>query len=498
MNEPEDGVLEGKTGVREAEAMGKPIGAVGRVGRGGRGGNGGRGVGGCGAHEGKEAELRGILEDDGTFDFVGELADVAWPCVGGEAALAGGGDGACREALPLGDALDEMLCKAEDVGPAFAEGLDGDPVKVEPVVEVLAEASLGDLAAEVAVGCGDDAGIDGDLVVAADASDAVFLDGGEELALEWQGQGVDFVEEEGATGGGLEQADASGSRVREGALFVAEELGFREGIWDGGAIGLDEGLGGAGALLVEPASERGLAGSGFAEEEDRWEVGPEAAVGEEDPVELGMEGAEGVAEEEVEVWGGGGVAMFLGAGGLAGAAAACEGQGEGLGFEGLGEVVDGAELDGLDGTLDAGLGCHDDDAGTGSEGFLLQEIGAEAVGEVNVEENEVEASLRGVSSGGGEGVCGGDVRAEAFEGGDDVATEEGFVIDDEDGEAGEGGGRHGVRIGQGDAERRGWNGRGEVRAGVISGRGVGVRPGAGPLPNERLSRRRTAVHAGGR
>jgi hypothetical protein len=54
--------------------------------------------------------------------------------------------------------------------------------------------------------------------------------------------------------------------VGEGAAFEAEELGFEEGVRDGGAVEVDEGAGGAGAGAVEEAGEEALAGAGLAQD----------------------------------------------------------------------------------------------------------------------------------------------------------------------------------------------------------------------------------------
>ena len=84
----------------------------------------------------------------------------------------------------MGDPLDEVPCKADDVLAAFADGRYVDPVEVKTMIEVLAEPPLGDLAPKVAVGSGDNPDIDGDDMVASNPPDAPFLDGGEKLALD--------------------------------------------------------------------------------------------------------------------------------------------------------------------------------------------------------------------------------------------------------------------------------------------------------------------------
>jgi hypothetical protein len=393
-DETEDGVFEGETAIGELEVGAEPIGIV--LGRGG-------GIGGRGAEEAVEFEFRAVFEDEGTFDFVGEFADIARPAVVEEATSTEVGDGTDGEALAATEVLEEVGCEEEDFGAAKAEWRDLDAEQVEAVVEVFAEGAKADGIPEVGVGGGDDPGIDGDELVAADASDAVAFDGGEEFGLKGGAEGVDFVEEEGAIGGGFEEADAGGAGVGEGTAFVAEQFGFGEGIGDGGAIGLDEGAVGTGAALMDPAGEGRFAGTGLAEEEDGRQVGFHATIGGEDALELGFERCEMGAEEEGEIRGLP-AAMFLCAGGLPGAAGAGEGEGEGFGFERFLEVIEGAELDGIDSIANAAIGGHDDDTGVVAEGFVTEEIGAEAIGEIHVEEGEVEAAFGGEATGGEEGI----------------------------------------------------------------------------------------------
>lgn len=435
-DEPEDGVFEGEAVVRKMEVGAKPVGSgigggIEVVGwdRGGWVGFGGFGCG--GAEQAVEFEFRTVFENEGAFDFVGQFADIAGPAVVEEAAAAEIGDGTDRETLTATEVLEEVGGELEDFGTAVAEGRDLDAEQVEAMKEVFAESALSDGFPEVGIGGGDDPGIDGNELVATDASDAVAFDGGQQFALEGWGEGVDFVKEEGASGGGFKEADAGGTGVGEGAAFVSEQFGFGEGIRDGGAIGLDEGAVGSGATLVDPAGEGGFAGAGFAEEQDGRQVEFHAAVGGEDALELGFEGGEVVAEEEGEV-GGLTAPMFLGAGGLPGATGAGEGEGEGFGFEWFLQVIEGTELDGIDGAADAAVGGHDHNAGMVAEGLVAKEIGAEAVGQVHVEECEVEVALGGEATGGEDGVSGGDIGPEPFEGGDEMAPEQGFILEDKE------------------------------------------------------------------
>jgi hypothetical protein len=69
----------------------------------------------------------------------------------------------------------------------------------------------------------------------AEAADHPALERAQELGLEVEGQLADLVEQHGAAGGGLEQADAGLDRAGEGAALVTEQLA-RSGCRHRGAV----------------------------------------------------------------------------------------------------------------------------------------------------------------------------------------------------------------------------------------------------------------------
>ena len=111
--------------------------------------------------------------------------------------------------------------------------------------------------------------------VRAEAADGLVLEDLEELGLQGLGEEGDLVEEEDAAVGGLEEAGLGAAGIGEGAALEAEELGFEQGVGDGGAVDVDEGAVVAGAGVVDEAGDQALAGAGLAVEED----GGEAAAG---------------------------------------------------------------------------------------------------------------------------------------------------------------------------------------------------------------------------
>src|SRR5262249_56272579 len=109
---------------------------------------------------------------------------------------------------------------------------------------VVAEAPLGDEAAQVAVGRGDHADVDGDRVVAAHAADRVLLERPEELGLERRRELADLVEKARSAGRRLEETAPRRDRAGEGAALVAEQLRLEERLGQGRAVDHDEGAGG--------------------------------------------------------------------------------------------------------------------------------------------------------------------------------------------------------------------------------------------------------------
>src|SRR5205085_8263358 len=107
------------------------------------------------------------------------------------------------------------LGEEKDVAAARTEGRHVDADDVDAVEEVLAEALFLDLGLEVAVGGGDDAGVEGLLLVPADGSNGALLERAQELGLHSGGHLADLVEEEGAPAGLDEEPRTSGARVGE-------------------------------------------------------------------------------------------------------------------------------------------------------------------------------------------------------------------------------------------------------------------------------------------
>jgi hypothetical protein len=119
-----------------------------------------------------------------------------------------------------------VLGENPDVFATIAQRRRGHGDDVEPVVQVLAEALVLHELGEILVGRGHDAHVDADGTRAAHALELALLQDAEDLGLGHRRQVRHLVEEEGAAVGQLEAPLLGPGRPREGALLVAEELGF--------------------------------------------------------------------------------------------------------------------------------------------------------------------------------------------------------------------------------------------------------------------------------
>jgi hypothetical protein len=118
-------------------------------------------------------------EGEGAIDDVAELADVAGPAVRDEAVEVGAGGGLVGEAAPA----EQLAGQEGDVLAARAERGEGHADDGEAVEEVGAEPAGGDLGVEVVARGGDEADVDGALVIAAERADEALLEDPEQARL---------------------------------------------------------------------------------------------------------------------------------------------------------------------------------------------------------------------------------------------------------------------------------------------------------------------------
>src|SRR6185295_974982 len=104
------------------------------------------------------------------------------------------------------------------------------------VVKIAAETSRRDLGLEILVRGRDDANVDLDRLLRADALKRLLLQDAQNLGLRLQAHVADLVEEERAGVGQLEFSLAVLDRAGERSLLVAEELRFDELLRNRGAV----------------------------------------------------------------------------------------------------------------------------------------------------------------------------------------------------------------------------------------------------------------------
>ena len=157
-----------------------------------------------------------------------------------------------------------------DVAVPIAQGRHLQRDHVQAVEEILAETALAHRSGKIFVRRRDNTDIHLNEPVGAEAGEGPFLQDAEQLHLQVERHGADFVEEQHALVGQLEFADAPlGARSGERAARVAEQLAFEQGVGDGPAVDANEGLVPAVAGGVDGPGDEFLAGAGFAGDEDR-------------------------------------------------------------------------------------------------------------------------------------------------------------------------------------------------------------------------------------
>ena len=140
---------------------------------------------------------------------------------------------------------------------------------VEPEKQVLPEAALADHAVQLLVGGGNHADVHRTGPEITDGNDALFLKNAQELGLKMEAEFTDFVEEEGPTIGGANEAKRIAGSASEGSLYVAEQLALEQRVAEGGAIDRDKGLLGARRIAVDESREHFLAAARLSQDHDR-------------------------------------------------------------------------------------------------------------------------------------------------------------------------------------------------------------------------------------
>ena len=143
--------------------------------------------------------------------------------------------------------VDKVANQNRDVAGALAKRRGKDGKDLEAVEEVAAELLLRDHLGQVAIGGGDEADVDGDGPVAAEALNLPLLQGAQQFGLQVERHFADLIQKQRAFMGQFQAAYLAGNGAGECAFLVAEEFAFNQPRGDGRAVELDKGaLAGAG------------------------------------------------------------------------------------------------------------------------------------------------------------------------------------------------------------------------------------------------------------
>ena len=152
-----------------------------------------------------------------------------------------------------------MFGEGEDVLSSLPERRKPERHDGQPVEEILAEPSPARARVQILARGGDDPDVNRLGTRTAQPSNRSVLEDRQQLRLQRLGQQPDFVEEECAPVGRLEQAGFRMARIGERALLEAEELRLEERFWNGRAVDRDERPGRPRTGFVEGPRQQALA-----------------------------------------------------------------------------------------------------------------------------------------------------------------------------------------------------------------------------------------------
>ena len=170
--------------------------------------------------------------------------------------------------LPV-EAIDEEPRQHGDVLRAVAQRRKLHAQYVQPKEEIFAERAVAHAAFEAPVGCCDHPDVNVDIPGAADPLEGLLVQKPQELRLQRRRHLPDFVQKHRAAVRRLEQPAPLSPRIREGSLFVAEELAFEQGLRQRRAGDVHEGPTGPIARVVDHLGGEVLAGAASTWEPNR-------------------------------------------------------------------------------------------------------------------------------------------------------------------------------------------------------------------------------------
>ena len=223
----------------------------------------------AGSQQGIEVQRSAIFEHEGPLQFVGQFPDIARPAITQKPTPSRLGNRPHRQTVARCDSLHQRFGQRQEVGTPVPQWRNGQPEQIESMLQIRTEPALGDQLSEILVGGGDDPHIDSDVFRAANATDAVVFQHGQQLGLNGQRKAAEFVEEQGAPMGRLEQPDASAAGIGECPLLVAEEFRLGQMLGNCRAIDLHPRPVSPRTFAMDPTGQRSLAGARLAFDEHR-------------------------------------------------------------------------------------------------------------------------------------------------------------------------------------------------------------------------------------
>src|SRR5262252_6624385 len=201
---------------------------------------------------------------DGPADKILQLADVARPGVLHEEPLGLLRDVRVRFAVLFGIPPQEVLGEERDLITTFPQRRQIDRDDVQTEEEIVAEVAVGHGARQVAVGGGDDAHVDANVLFPSEAGELAVLQDLEELSLQRKAHVPDFIEEHRPLVRELELARFLVNGASKGAALEAEQLRLEQLARKRGAVDLHERPIAPGRRAVQRAGDQFLAGAAFA------------------------------------------------------------------------------------------------------------------------------------------------------------------------------------------------------------------------------------------
>src|SRR5258708_5729504 len=169
-----------------------------------------------------------VRQHDGALDHVFQFADVAWPSVIHDGTQGLGRNLARRLAVLGREPGQKVRDQQRDIAGTAAQRWQINGDYVQPVEQVFTEPAFAHQHLQIDIGGGDHADVNLDLLHAAEVHELLVLQDTQDFRLRFQAHGADFVEEDGAAVGDLEQAFLGRDRAGERALDVSEERGFQK------------------------------------------------------------------------------------------------------------------------------------------------------------------------------------------------------------------------------------------------------------------------------